>query len=278
MPLPPRDLSSLHLSLNPGLAQFHHIYPLSRYIPAVALFRLYKLACDGVLLAPMLDPETWMTLACLDDLSADFCIGRTLATAPMDRPSVNATLVHCAAPYLVPMMVSVPPAAAGGGYSLAMAPQHQHHAATPAGGAAFPQYKLPAPTPVAAPAATTRRAPQPQPQPPPPPPPRAPAPAATSSESESTAADSSASTSNPRLSPSVMRVVCALIKDCRGRVDMNFFDSVAPRLERMSDPVACKALREFAGQLRAAGRPSEPGQHRKMFSGVMTKYESYDAA
>lgn len=251
MPLPPRDLASLHLSLNPGLAQFHHVYPLSRYIPAVALFRLYKLGCDGVHLAAMLDPETWMTLACLDDLSADFCIGRTLATATMDRPSVNATLVHCAAPYLVPMMVSVPPH----GYHspLVMAQQHPAHPA-----------HHPAPVCASTPAAP------PVPTRGPPPPPAGPRPL-TASESSN---ESSASTSNPRLSPTVMRVVCALIKECRGRVDMNFFDSVAPRLERMPDPTACKALREFASQLRAAGRPSEPGQHRKMFHGVMTKYET----
>lgn len=251
MPLPPRDLSPLHLSLNPALAQFHHVYPLSRYIPAVALFRLYKLGCDGVPLAQMLYPETWMTLACLDDLSADFCIGRTLMTATMDRGSINATLAHCAAPYLVPMMVSVP---------------HNHEVGYPMMMAQQP------PPPSAATPVTRAAAGLPRSAPPPPPPRDDIIP--SSSESTATTEESSGSTSNPRLSPTVMRVVCALIKECRGRVDMNFFDSVAPRLERMPDPTACKALREFASQLRAAGRPSEPGQHRKMFSNVMTKYET----
>ena len=58
MPLPPRDLSSLHLALNPALADLHVLYPLSRFAPAVALFRLFKLSFDGCPLAGALDAQS----------------------------------------------------------------------------------------------------------------------------------------------------------------------------------------------------------------------------
>lgn len=118
MPLPPRDLSALHVALNPALADLHASFPLSRYVPSVGLFKLYKLAFEGSPLLPLLSIPSWMTLACLDDLGADYCIGQAMAVAKSsrwDRSCINAAMATASAPFLVPMMVPIPgqvPAAA----------------------------------------------------------------------------------------------------------------------------------------------------------------------
>jgi len=116
MPLPPRDLGPVHVSLNPALAELHRLYPLSRFAPSVALFRLYKLSFDGVPLATQLDLTSWMTLACLEDQSAEHCIANAVLAWRQGVPKegINAMFAHSAAPFLVPMLVpmataSLPP-------------------------------------------------------------------------------------------------------------------------------------------------------------------------
>lgn len=216
MPLPPRDLTALHLSLNPALAELHALYPLSRFAPAVSLFRLFKMSFEGCPLAAALDITSWMTLACLDDLSGDYCVGCAAMAWHQtggDRALINATFAHSAAPFTVPMMVAVPP--------------------SPWPPAPPPAPRIPAPAPPA------------------------PAPSAA------------------RLHGSVVRVICALVKDAKGKVDLKLFDLFARRLQRMSSASACKALRDFAGQLRAAA----PEQDRaKMLSAVLAKYEGKSEA
>ena len=107
MPLPPRDLSAMHLSLNPALADIHRACPLSRYAPVVAMFRLAKLAADAVPLARILDERSWLTVACLDDATSDACIGHALTAMARggDAVAINWALVQASAPYLVPMFV-----------------------------------------------------------------------------------------------------------------------------------------------------------------------------
>lgn len=111
MPLPPRDLSALHISLNPALSDFHAAYPLSRFVPAVALFKLFKLAHEGYPLVAWLDTTGWLTLACLDDLGADHCITHALQTAVAsrwDRAAISMAMTTCASPFVVPMLMPVP--------------------------------------------------------------------------------------------------------------------------------------------------------------------------
>lgn len=106
MPLPPRDLSAVHLSMNPSLSTLHAAYPMSRFVPVLAIFRLCKLMHEGVPLIKLLDTPSWIALACLDDASADYCIGRAIAALAHtpDLAIINATLVQASAPYVVPMM------------------------------------------------------------------------------------------------------------------------------------------------------------------------------
>ena len=105
MPLPIRDLSALHVSLNPVLADVHKLFPLSKYAPPVAMFKLFKLATENIPLMAFFDECTWMTMACLDDYSADHCIGMmTYAMSTgANKATINAMFQHLAAPFLVPM-------------------------------------------------------------------------------------------------------------------------------------------------------------------------------
>lgn len=115
MPLPPRDLSALHVSLNPALTSLHARFPISRFVPAVGLFRLYKLAYEGSPLLGLLDLTSWLTLACLDDMGADHCISQALQAALASQwhaGSLNSALVVAAAPFVVPMLVPMPATAA----------------------------------------------------------------------------------------------------------------------------------------------------------------------
>lgn len=110
MPLPPRDMSALHLSLNPALAEMHDLFHMSRYLPVVAIMKLWKLAQqDGVPIMSLLDTPSWMTMACLDDVGADHCISQAvaaMANARMAHAAVlNATLACYAAPFLLPVMM-----------------------------------------------------------------------------------------------------------------------------------------------------------------------------
>ena len=110
MPLPPRDLCALHLSLNPAFGGLHTRFPLSRYVPALGLFRLYQLAAVGSPVLALLNIPSWMTLACLDDMGADFCISQALIAAKAsswDRSFVNTALANAAAPFLVVMLLPV---------------------------------------------------------------------------------------------------------------------------------------------------------------------------
>lgn len=112
MPLPPRDLSTTHLALNPCLMEMHLAFPLSRFAPAVPLLRLFKLGIDGCPLASMLDGTAWMTLACLDDQAGDYCLACAVAAwqaSPRSHATVSAALVHAATPFVMPVMVPVPP-------------------------------------------------------------------------------------------------------------------------------------------------------------------------
>jgi hypothetical protein len=88
------------------------MYPLSRFAPPVGLFKLFKLAYEGVPLAATLDVASWMTLACLDDAGADQCISQTAEVMVKypgcQREMLNTTFAHVAAPFLVPMLVPYP--------------------------------------------------------------------------------------------------------------------------------------------------------------------------
>lgn len=244
MPLPPRDLSTLHLSLNPVLGEMHVVNPLTRFAPAVALFRLYKLGFDGVPLCPLLDMTSWMTMACLDDQAADHCIACALTAWHQhhgDPALVNQAFVHAASPFLVPMMVPVP------------APQvrrksEQQH-----------RQRKPHPPP---------RLSKPPPPPPPPPPPRA----TTSPKPPLPLPVPIPETSCAALRGSVLRVICALVRQMKGQIDMSIFDAHASRMDRLSAPLACKALREFAGKLRDENCTGN-GAAAAMLSEVLFKYE-----
>lgn len=112
MPLPPRNLVALHLSVHPPLAEVHAAYPMSCYAPVVALLKLSMLETWGIPIMQRMDQVTWLTLACLDDLSADYVISTAVTSCKhvnYDAASVNAVFMHAAAPYLVPMLVPVPP-------------------------------------------------------------------------------------------------------------------------------------------------------------------------
>lgn len=254
MPLPPRDLLAVHLSLNPSLAELHKMYPLSRYAPAVALFRLYKLSFEGCPLVAHLDITSWMTLACLDDQSGDYCIGCAVAVwhhSGGNRVAMNAAFVHAAAPFMVPMLVQVPCLPTGAWITPAVVPT-----------------KAPMPTPHLVPAAAATKQP---------------ADSATSAagDSASTTAESTAVSTNVKssVSPSVklhvsvLRVIHSLIKDSRGKVGVRLFDGYAYRLQRLSSSAACKALREFAGELRRAASNDD---HGKLLSNVLIKYETME--
>lgn len=108
MPLPIRDLSGVHTSINPTLATLHRAYPLSKYVPLIGVLKLYQLNADGLPLVSLMNTASWMNLACLDDVGADQCITHMVwmigAGCP-DRDVLNAAFAHVAAPYLVPMLV-----------------------------------------------------------------------------------------------------------------------------------------------------------------------------
>lgn len=110
MPLPPRDLSTVHLSLNPALAEMHDLFHMSRYLPVIGIMKLWKLAThDKVPIMPLLDTPSWMTLACLDDVAADHCISHAVQAMANARTAhaavLNATLVCYASPFLLPAMM-----------------------------------------------------------------------------------------------------------------------------------------------------------------------------
>lgn len=235
MPLPPRDLSAVHLSLNPALVEVHAVNPLSRYAPAVALFRLYKLGFDGVPLAGALDMSSWMTLACLDDMSGDYAIACAVMAwhqSGGDAHVVNQAFVHAASPYVVPLLVPLPPPGL-----VPMPPPRKMSIGKPA------KQHVPPPPP-----------PPKQRRPPPPAPPPSPA----------------TKMSCGSLHISVLRVICALVREFKGRVDMPAFDANTARLQRLPTALACKALREFAGELRGA----EAGVDAPaLLRGVLGKYE-----
>jgi hypothetical protein len=73
-----------------------------------------------------------------------------------------------------------------------------------------------------------------------------------------------------KLHASVLRVICALVNASAGKIGIGLFESTAHRLQRMSSATACKALREFAGEVRAAGA-ADPA---KLLSDVLSKHET----
>lgn len=105
MPLPIRDLSFTHSSLIPALTDIHARYPLSKYAPTVAMFRLYKLSFERIPLMAQFYESTWMTLACLEDHSSDLCVMQAAValSSGATRDAINNTFIHHAAPFLVPM-------------------------------------------------------------------------------------------------------------------------------------------------------------------------------
>lgn len=110
MPLPPRDMTRLHESLNPNLLALHARHPLAKYVPSLGLFRLYQLEVEGLPLADELDEPSWMTLACLDDRGAHECLCAAAVAMKqgLDAQAVNRALAVTSAPFLVPMLVPAP--------------------------------------------------------------------------------------------------------------------------------------------------------------------------
>jgi hypothetical protein len=244
MPLPPRDHRALHISLNPSMEEFHRAFPLSRFTPSVGLFKLFKLSYEGVPLASLLDTASWITLACLEDYSADYVINYVaglMTSQPCDRRSVNEAFVFVAAPFLArysPVAPAYNPSWYGTVAPLGPPAQHRRPsrsarvthvseseaAASSAMSAAATAAAVAAAT--AATAASSRLAPKP-----------------------------AASTSSPpsrsflsTLHGSVLRLVCAIVGESGGAADFKMFEN--PRLKALPPGVACKALREFAHRLR----------------------------
>lgn len=236
MPVPARDYSALHLSINPTLVEYHHLYPLSRYVSAVSLLKLVDLARKGNYLVGMLDWPSWITLVCLDDTGADYCISQAahiLKYCP--HAPINAMIANLAIPFLVPMMVPV--------YPGTVPPVMPATTAT-----------IPAPAPVAH-ARTTHVS-------------------ESTPAKSSTAAQSQASCDTPKamnsggggkvagipqgsqlvkvLPSNVQRMVCYLAMELG--VDMSVFDGCAEQLQKLSASMACQALREFAKDVRAGNK------------------------
>lgn len=217
MPLPPRDLRALHLALNPSLEEFHRVYPLSRYAPTVGMFKLYKMSYEGVPLVSLLDTTSWMTLACLDDCSADYCISHTVAMMtrqPTDRQAINQTFVYLAAAFMVPLPPPPPPSMWRGAWGQpARRGPSKSRTVTHVSETAVPDPALSATRP-----ATSR---------------------------------SSRAVSKPSvvdLQSSVMRTARAIVHESGGKVDWSTFEN--RRLADMPAGLACKALRHFAQKAR----------------------------
>jgi hypothetical protein len=245
-------MSAVHRGLNPDLARLHQLYPLSTLASVTGARKLFELMQQGVHLARLFDAASWMTLACLDDHGASSCIDIALAAYIQNgdnRLNINAVFAHLASFYLMPVHWPAQPPVHW------PAPQPMYHAH-----AAHAAVPAPAPQPAHhAPAQhSTAPAPQPPPPPPPPPPPRArnppppPPPAPPSS---------------PTASRAVARVMDAM------KVQ---FPAVAealvesePQLARLPTSTACKALREFANEMRR--RPKD--QPRQLLSEVLKSLE-----
>lgn len=262
MPLPPRDMTMYHLALNPGLAAVHARYPLSRYAPVMGIFRLYKLACDGVHLMQLLDVPSWLTLACLDDAGAEYCIA-ALSHALRAYPAtpIYATLANVASPFLVPMLVPMLPTTP--------APLSRAPAAGPMAPVAGPMTVVPArpPTSFVAPSVSTSTS--------------APASAATASSassvqapkvlagkpSDDAAAGVPVGSGTAKLHSTVLRMVCYLAME--HGVDMKVFEDASRQLGALAASTARQALREFGTELRHLR--TEPS---KALARVLLKYQT----
>lgn len=273
MPLPPRDMTMYHLALNPGLAAVHARYPLSRYAPVMGMFRLYKLACDGVHLMQLLDVPSWLTLACLDDAGAEYCIA-ALSHALRAYPAtpIYATLANVASPFLVPMLVPMLPTTPAP-HSRAGPMAHAAGMMAPAAGmmapVAGPMTVVPAkpPTSHVAPSVSTSTS--------------APASAATASSASSVQApkvlagkpadDAAAGvpvgSGTAKLHSTVLRMVCYLAME--HGVDMKVFEDASRQLGALAASTARQALREFGTELRHLR--TEPS---KALARVLLKYQT----
>lgn len=246
MPLPPRDMSPVHLSLNPALAAMHAVYPFSRYIPTLAAFRLFQLLHDGRALATGLDIASWMTLACLEDASADYVLANALGVHASNPGLLNTCVAQLAAPFMAPMYVPVPPCSTPPSFSSRPKPS-QTHAQTHA---------------AVSHAAVSH--------------------AVSQSESQASQASQTTAENQPRASKSqfaeeevlhklrglprlVIRDVCALSE--RRGVPLDVFAAVAHRLEALPDARA--VLREFGAEL---GRKRDAPA--RLLAGLLTKHET----
>lgn len=237
MPLPVRNLSGVHLSVNPALAGFHAVHPLSMCCSLVGVLKLFKLSLEGVPLAAIMDVSTWMNLACLDDAAADYCLdyAASMMRHGCKRSFVNDGFAHAAAPYLVPMLV---PAT---GYTPSYTPGYAKHAKH----AQHAQHAQHAPRDTALLASEQSSSHPPT--------------RSTSSRKSQTAESQLQGTaetaeSQPRgqtaesqLHGSVMRVICALAKEYK--VSIAALQPNFEALAKMQAGDACKALREFAKEL-----------------------------
>lgn len=245
MPLPPRDMTSVHVAANPALCDMHRAYPLSRYAPVMAALKLFQLARGGIPLAARLDVPSWLIMACLDDAGADFCIAhlvQTLAHCP--TAPLYATLAYAAAPFLVPMMVPM----TYYGPAAATPPEvvTTHVSATAATSTAESTA-----TDLVADATSRHR-------------------------SKAAARGVPASSSLAGLPSSVLRAICYMAME-RG-VDMSVFEHISHQLKGMTESAANAVLREFDRALAvgqaAAGEAARnvASQHRAALSQTLLKH------
>lgn len=256
MPLPPRDMTMYHLALNPGLAAVHARYPLSRYAPVMGIFRLYKLACDGVHLMQLLDVPSWLTLACLDDAGAEYCIAAVShALRAYPATPIYATLANVASPFLVPMLVPMlpttpaplPRAPAAGPMAVPAKPPTSHVA--PSVSTSTSAVSVPA---SAATASSTSSAP---------------APKLLAGKPEDAAAGVPVGSGTAKLHSTVLRMVCYLAME--HGVDMKVFEAASRQLGALAASTARQALREFGTELRHLR--TEPS---KALARVLLKYQT----
>lgn len=247
MPLPPRDLTAMHLTLNPILAEMHAYYPLSRFLPVVAAFRLHTLACQGTPLLRKLDDHSWLLLACLDDHAADYCIAHATRALwnGLDKSALNhevhriaTALVALASPPMAPAVRAQPPA--------------QTRAA-------------PTTVPSASSASSASKKAEASPPPPPPSP-------ATSHTSGSTAAQVPPAAPFPRpisltkgfedrgLHEAVARLMLTAVLKYPQKIDFVTMHEHVPGLLRLSASQGCQALTEFMRKMRA---PAPEASHSK---------------
>lgn len=109
MPLPPCDFTALHAPL--GIrGDVLNVSPVTKFVPPAVLLSLQKLCDSGTPLALQLTEQSWMALACMDEIACSHAIAAAMRYShTSDIALINATLGGFAAAFFNPSNMFAPP-------------------------------------------------------------------------------------------------------------------------------------------------------------------------